>query len=1306
MMAAETKFKCITCRKEIFETQNSIGCDECEGYQHVRCAGLKIKDFDALHADKNSTFSCKYCLNYKCGKCNKPVYKHQNAVQCDHDECDLWYHLRCSPFTQREYLNKKSRLHTDTWFCPTCSHIPFSNVNHQDFISMYSDDDNLNDYFKALTDAMHYDSTRCSVCKHRISSKQKQKAFPCPQCMTLVHRKCSNISTHDLLHVKPKHLANWSCTTCLSEMFPLNNTEDTDVASLTYNSLVDCPCNNQTVSIPLHLCETFKYAKQFTQKDSYPTGHDPYELLDLTYDINVKCNYYNNHDFHKLTASYKNCNKKPFMALHTNIQSLNHNFDPLEQLCTDLDFTPDIIAVTETWNSNKSKDKFIPKKLPGYDKYNGIQGTTLKSGCGFYIREGLKYIDRKDLDLQHYDDLNEFQCKFIEIIHDKKSNIIFGVVYRHPKKSSDNTFNEKLSEILDKLSNSHKTKIILGDFNYNLLNQDRDEQVRKFTDIMYTNNLQALIDKPTRVVKGQKPTLIDNIFTNAVDKDIVTGNLLNKISDHMPNFILMKDFKFGHQKMTKTVRLGKNVDIEQFRKDVSEIDLTPVLHLDLDEIFNYHHDQFTHVMNKHYPETTLSNQELHWRQKPWISKHMQNLIHTKHILYEKYLRKKDKFWYGRYCACKKQVETLIETSKKEHFKKYFERHLSNSRKSWKAINEIIYNKFSKGNSEIYLDDEGNIITNQKTVANRFNKFYTNVAKNLLKDLGKPNTKFQDYLKNPNEHSIFLNETNPDEVSTLLSKLDITKSGDLYGITPKILTEISYEIAPNLAKIFNMAMRTGKFPTKLKIAKVIPIHKGDSKMLAANYRPISLLPIIGKVFEKILFSRITEFVKKYDILYQKQYGFQKGKSTEHALIDIHEKILNSFEKNESPCCILLDFAKAFDTVDHQILLSKLYHYGIRGTTHSLLTSYLTDRQQCVQVNNCISDMEFISHGVPQGSILGPLLFLLYINDIAQSSKILQFYLFADDTTIFHSHKNPKTLESIINNELLHVTDWLIANKLSLNVKKTKVLLFRPKNESRAAKINIILNGTPIEESEFAKYLGVIIDNKLSFEHHINQVKSKLIKGNAIIAKVRNYIPRKLLINVYNAHIQPHINYGLNVWGHTADKYLNIVRSQQRKAVRLINFKNRYFKDTDTLFKEMNALTLSQNLSLNNSKLLWQVDTNNMMSDLYPLFQKRQDDSHTFFLPYRRLHLTQSCISYRGVQVWNKIPKRIREANTLDTFKNNYKNYLLGKESNPVTRTNRNATAQRYRRNNNYGRLGPGPRPVFRSRWDDGPIIGLI
>ena len=589
--------------------------------------------------------------------------------------------------------------------------------------------------------------------------------------MTLVHRKCCNIPTNVLLQTKPKHLTNWSCLTCLSNIFPLNDISDTDVASLTFNSLVDCPCNNQTVSIPLHLCETFKYTKQFTPKDSFPTGHDPYELLDLTYDINVKCNYYNNHLFHKLTANHKSKTKKPLTALHTNIQSLNHNFDSLERLCTNLDYPFDIIAVTETWNAEKNKDKFIPKMLPGYDKYKGIRGTTLKSGCGLYIRMGLKYKDRDDLDTTYYDDINEFQFKFIEIINDKKSNIILGVIYRHPKKTSDNTFNNKITETLEKLSNSHKIKILLGDFNYNLLNQDRDEHARKFIDIMYANNLQPTIDKPTRVIKGQKPSLIDNIFTNAIDKDIVTGNLLSKITDHMPNFILMRDFNLDHKKMTKTVRLGKNVDIEQFKKDVNDIDLSPVLHLDSDEIFDYYHRQFTHIMNKHYPETTLSNQELSWRRKPWITKHMQNLIRTKHILYEKYLRKKDKFWYGRYSASKKQIEELIETARKDHFKKYFERHLSNSRKSWKAINEIIHNKFTKVNAEIYLDDDGNIITNQKTVANRFNKFYTNVAKKLLKDLGKPNTKFQDYLKNPNEHSIYLNETDPGEVATLLAKLD-------------------------------------------------------------------------------------------------------------------------------------------------------------------------------------------------------------------------------------------------------------------------------------------------------------------------------------------------------------------------------------------------------------------------------------------------------------------------------------------------------------------------------------------------------
>ena len=392
------------------------------------------------------------------------------------------------------------------------------------------------------------------------------------------------------------------------------------------------------------------------------------------------------------------------------------------------------------------------------------------------------------------------------------------------------------------------------------------------------------------------------------------------------------------------------------------------------------------------------------------------------------------------------VKTEIAKNKRKYFDWYFKSNIDNSKKIWKGINEIIHNRNSKDNEEIYLDDNGSIITDQKKVANKFNKFYTNVADKLVRKLGNPTTKFQDYLKNPNKHTIFLNETDPGEVATLIHKLDVNKSGDIYGINARLIKDAGPSMATNLSTIFNLSIKCGIFPQPLKTAKVIPIFKADSKMLPGNYRPISLLPIIGKLLERIIFKRLSSFIQKYNILFNRQYGFQTGKSTEHAHIDIQNSILNSIEQKEIPCCLFLDFAKAFDTVNHNILLHKLNHYGIRGNALTLIESYLKDREQCVQVNNATSDFEFIKHGVPQGSILGPLLFLLYINDIAESSHMLDFYLFADDTTIFISDTDPKKLEQTLNTELSNVSKWLVANKLSLNVGKSNFLLFRQSNKN--------------------------------------------------------------------------------------------------------------------------------------------------------------------------------------------------------------------------------------------------------------------
>ena len=755
-------------------------------------------------------------------------------------------------------------------------------------------------------------------------------------------------------------------------------------------------------------------------------------------------------------------------------------------------------------------------------------------------------------------------------------------------------------------------------------------------------------------MRNQKPSIPDNIFTNSMDKDIITGNLLSKISDHMPNFMIMKHTKFPKNSLNRKVRSFKKFIVNNYQEDVASIDISPVLNRDVDDIYKYYHDQLLAVINKHAPYITLTKMQIDWSKKPWIGKRIQSLIKQKEHLYSKYLSKKSKFWYNRYRSLCDMVKKCTAESKKKYFAWYFKTNINNSKKIWKGINEIIHNKHARSSEAIFLDDDGQIITDQKKVANRFNKFYTTIADKLVTKLGKPTTKFQDYLRNPNEHSIFLNETEPGEISILLSKLDVTKSGDIYGITPRLIKDAGPAMVSNLCIIFNKCLTSGTFPQLLKPAKVIPIYKADSRMLASNYRPISLLPIIGKLFEKIIFKRISSFVTKYNILFRRQYGFQNAKSTEHAVLDIQENILNSLENHRIPCCIFLDFAKAFDTVNHSILLSKLNHYGIRGQAFKLIESYLTDREQCVQLNESTSSMETIKHGVPQGSILGPLLFLLYINDISNCSKVLNFYLFADDTTIFFSHKNFAILEETINTELAHVSEWLIANKLSLNVGKSNALVFRH-TRGTLPPLNIKINGLPIDEKEYAKYLGILIDNKLNFQKHIQHVNSKLSKGNAILSMVRYYLPKDVLINTYHAFIQPHIDYGLNIWGHTTKTHLTTIERQQRKALRLMNFKKKRDETTE-LFKQDRILPLDKNLFLQSAKLIWKASNNLLPPPLNPLFRKRPN-SNSFYLPYRRLDMTHRCSSYQWIHMWNSIPKNIQSSVSINILKNNLKKHLF-------------------------------------------------
>ena len=337
-----------------------------------------------------------------------------------------------------------------------------------------------------------------------------------------------------------------------------------------------------------------------------------------------------------------------------------------------------------------------------------------------------------------------------------------------------------------------------------------------------------------------------------------------------------------------------------------------------------------------------------------------------------------------------------------------------------------------------------------------------------------------------------------ETQSEILSMPSNESFGFYSCPVSILKSASSFISNIIAETFNTSVEIGKYPTKLKMAKVIPIYKSDDETDPNNYRPISLLSCFNRIFEKLVYKRMKCFIDKTNILYPSQYGFRHGHSTEHAILDIVNAIQSNMDKGSFSCGVFIDLKKAFDTVDHNILLKKLDFYGFRGMIQDWFESYLRERTQVTKVGQNTSNKMNITCGVPQRSVLGPLLFLLYDNDICSSSKNLKFYLFADDTNILLSNKNLKSLENTMNIELNKVYQWLISNKLTLNFKKKIFVIFRPYQKRLPFLPKICIKDPArntsvyLERKEYVKYLGVLIDYKLSWKNHIGSVALKSAK----------------------------------------------------------------------------------------------------------------------------------------------------------------------------------------------------------------------
>ena len=357
------------------------------------------------------------------------------------------------------------------------------------------------------------------------------------------------------------------------------------------------------------------------------------------------------------------------------------------------------------------------------------------------------------------------------------------------------------------------------------------------------------------------------------------------------------------------------------------------------------------------------------------------------------------------------------------------------------------------------------------------------------------------------------------------------------------------IITEIVHFLNLCLQHGTFPCSLKRAVIKPIFKAGDKQHFSNYRPISLLPVISKLLEKLIYFRLNDHLIKNDILNKRQFGFRKGMSTYMPLMLLQEKITRAFEFNKIVCGLYLDLRKAFDTVDIDILLNKIHCYGINHNAYNILKSYLSGRMQCVQIDTVVSSFLPVETGVPQGSILGPLLFLIYINDFPLVCNQMTTYLYADDTSIFIEGSDEREVQNTINTLMPKIEDWFAANQLSLNTDKTYYQIYTNKKTRAAISLNLV--GVNIKRVKSVKYLVVFIDEDLKWHTHLSKLYTVLCRNVGIINRARYFLHSSHLLLLYNSLILSHINYCCLLFCNTYSSHIHEIEKLQKRAVRLID-----------------------------------------------------------------------------------------------------------------------------------------------------------
>ena len=1000
------------------------------------------------------------------------------------------------------------------------------------------------------------------------------------------------------------------------------------------------------------------------------------------------CKYYREEDI----LDFSNSTNTTYLSVFSiNTQSILSKFNDITLFLDSMNkgkFKVNILAMQEIWHDHNLV-------FNGYQYFKNSRRGGQGGGVGFLISKGIAATLIND-DNFYIDRL--YECITLNIVIKGQRFILLNVYHppNTPGKTKSQAFNEFL-EIFDahieSLDQLNTPIIILSDFNINLfkIREPNSEAVNLLNSLL-ANALVPTISKATRITDNSY-SLIDNITCkNLIGSVDLCGIIPTNISDHfmLVNLIKLTNPNNKRNKPPPTYRrLFTNDNLEKFRTELAITDWREIMSekTNVDKAYSLFIEKFLQTYDRIIPKQMVKFND---RTTP-INQHMtKDLMKSRLKKRQLYLsRKKSAMDLERYKSFRNDFNRANRQAKKVHYRERVEDARGNSKKLWDVLKDTIGT--AKKDSRIeYIEIDGQKIYDDIQIANNFNEYLANIGRNLTPLLPKIHSKsFNDYLPPPAEDSFFIRPITERFLLEVISKMKHKKSGDDNDISLYLVNFVRITIIRPLLHIINLSFQTGKMPDLQKITRTILIHKSGPFYLLDNYRGVSLINSFSKIQEKCLYIQLMDFLTQKRFFNKLQYGFRPNRSTYHAILHLLNKITQCIASGRVAMVVLLDVRKCFDMLDRPTLLKKLENLGIRGHSLKWFESYFKDRQQRVFYKGINSDnLVTIDWGVLQGSILGVLLFLVYVNDINACSDVLLSYLFADDNCAFLESDTLSNLIELANVELPKLLDWYSSNKLLLHPSKTKVLLFGlPRNNRFLSDIDLgILNNfpvyfdmndegqnlpekitklilTPNDKEKSCRHLGVMIDNKLSFKYHFDQMRVRISKLIFTLKMMKNLLHKRHMLLIYNSYIKSIMDYCAPLFVGTANIHLRPIFILQKKAIRIIsNVSSR--TSTAELFKQLRILPYLKSIKFHavNFMHLYKFNkvpitfentwiTNRVIRDR----ELRNDND--FSIPFTNRTFLKSLPLYRFPYLWNQLPNYLKIIVDYKEFKSKSFNYFL-------------------------------------------------